>query len=189
MRSRVAVAGAVLVALTGGPARPDGLALPTLALQPAPDPSLWSGLHVGTEVSAVSGRRGAGGGFGGAVTAGYDRAFANRFVLGVEGATGRTPFAFGAAHGFDFAQAEVRLGYDMGRAMPFVTGGVALLKPDLGPGLGSLGGADSLNALVNGTSRLKAAATVGAGVDYAVTDDLHVGVAVSLTQAPAPLAR
>lgn len=64
---------------------------------------------------------------------------------------------------------------------------MALLKRDLGPGVGLAGAGDAFNDLVNGTAHLKAAATAGVGVDYAVTDDLHVGVAVSVTQAPAPL--
>ncbi len=163
--------------------------LPTLALEPAPTPSIWTGLSIGTEVFGISGSHGVKGGFGGAVTAGYDREFANNIVLGVGGAVGYTPFAFtnSRARGFDFAQTDVRVGYDLGRLMPYVTGGVALLKPTLGTGLGAFNASDSFNDLVNGSRDLKAVGTVGAGVEYAITNNLHVDVAVSVTQTPALL--
>lgn len=185
MRTAVMPTMAVLVA-----AAVPASAAEVLAVQPAPAPSIWAGWHVGTEVVAVSGGWGTRGGFGAAVDVGYDRAFANHLVLGVEGATGYTPFSFAnSRHGFDFARLDGQLGYDMGRVMPFVTAGVVVLKPDLRLRSGSLNAGESLNALVNGTANAQAAATVGAGVDYALTNNLHVGVAVSVTQVPALLAQ
>ena len=75
-------------------ARAQGLpavTLPTLALDPAPTPSIWHGLSVGAEVVAVSSKHG--GGFGGDVFAGYDRAFDNNVVVGIRGSTGTSPLA------------------------------------------------------------------------------------------------
>ena len=102
-------------------------------------------------------------------------------------AAGYTPALFAAdgVRGFDFAQADAKLGYDLGRFLPYVTGGVALLRPVLRPGSGLPGPGNAFNDLLNGTATLKAATTVGAGVDYAVTGNLTVGVAVSVTQVPA----
>ncbi len=189
MQHRVTIIAAAVIAAASPAARAaEAPALPTLALQPAPSPSPWNGLSVGTEVFGVSGGHGVKGGFGAAATADYAHAFANTIVLGVGGAAGYTPGLFAGAgiRGFDFAQADVKLGYDMGRVLPYVTGGVALLKPVLRPGSGLPGPGDAFNDLVNGTANLKAAATVGAGVDYAVTNNLTVGLAVSVTQVPAP---
>ncbi len=185
MVSKLALAVCACLGLCAS-AQADGLALPILALDPQPAPSIWSGFHVGTEVFAISGSRGVKGGFGGAVEAGYDHEFANNIVLGVEGSTGFTPYHLlnSRVRGFDYAAVDAKLGYDMGRLMPFVTAGVVLAKPNTGPGLGSFAADQSFNNLFNNSSGLKGAATVGAGVEYAVTNNLHVSVAVSVTKAP-----
>ncbi len=101
--------------------------LPLLALNPAglaDTPSRWSGFYVGSEVFAVSGSGGLKGGVGGAAEAGYNHAFSNNVVLGVNTAVGYAPSLFRRSRysGFDFATADVRVGYDMGRLMPYVTG-------------------------------------------------------------------
>ena len=162
-------------------------ALPTLALDPQPPSSIWNGLYVGTEIVGVSsrgfGRKGAHGGFGGAILAGYDHEFANNIVLGVQASAGYMPlaFPFGRARGYNYAATDVKVGYDMGRWMPYLTTGVVLAKPNTGPGMGYIA-SDSVNDLINGTANLKAAARVGAGVEYAITNTLHVGVAVSFAR-------
>ncbi len=63
----------------------------------------------------------------------------------------------------------------MGRLTPFATGGIALAK---GTNFG--GGLPDANATINGLfgpGGYRAIGVVGAGVDYAVTNNLHVGVA------------
>lgn len=158
-------------------------------LQPKPqEPSIWSGLYVGSEVFAVSGK-GVKGGFGGSGFIGYDRAFANDVVVGVQANAGYSPSLarWGGARGFDFASANVKIGYDLGRFKPFVTGGVTLAKPDV-IGRGFTTPTDSVNDLFDSTSSVKAFGTVGAGVDYAVTDKLTVGVSVSARTGRGPLA-
>ena len=154
--------------------------LPALALDPAPPPSLWTGLYVGTEVTAVA-RRGSKGVFGGGVYAGYDREFADGIVLGLRGSTGFAPgwSSRGSFKGVDYAATDVKVGYDMGRVLPFVTAGIALAKPHVGPGVGYLG-SESFNTLINGSNDLHALTRVGAGVDIAITDNLTLGVAVSM---------
>jgi opacity protein-like surface antigen len=158
--------------------------LPTFALAPAPTStrqSPWTGFYVGSEVFAVS-RKGAKGLVGGGVYAGYNHEFANRVVLGVQAGTGFAPYSFSRSplKGFDYATANVKVGYDMGRWMPYVTTGVVLTKPVGTPGPGYVSAADSASDLFNSSHDVKAAATVGAGVDYAVTSNLRVGVSASV---------
>jgi outer membrane immunogenic protein len=155
---------------------------PTFTLpQPAPpqEPSIWNGLYVGSEMFVVSGK-GVKGGAGGAGLIGYDHAFANNLVLGIQASAGYSPALFqqGVVRGFDYASANVKFGYDMGRIMPFVTAGVALARPDV-IGRGFTTPTDSINGLFDASTNVRAIGTVGAGVDYAVTDKLTVGVSVS----------
>jgi opacity protein-like surface antigen len=161
-----------------------GPRLPSLALDPQPAPtsaSPWSGFHIGSEVFAFSGK-GVKGGVGGGLVAGYDHEFSNNFVIGIDAATGYAPFPFrhGPFKGYDYAATSVKIGYDMGRFMPFVTTGVVLARPNTGAGGGYVSATESASDLFNSSSRLQGAATVGAGFDYAVTDKLHMGLAISV---------
>ena len=164
--------------------------LPTLALDPSPPPSLWTGLYVGTEIFAIS-AKGHKGLIGGAVDAGYNREFANNIVLGVKGSTGFSPGwgwgRHGTFKGFDYAETSALVGYDMGRLMPYVTAGLVLDKAHFGPGNG-FQGMDSFNNLFNERGDLQAAGRVGAGVVYAVTPDIHVGLEVSVVNGGTPAA-
>ncbi len=143
------------------------------------EPSFWNGLYVGSEMFVVSGK-GAKGGVGGGGVMGYDRAFPDNVVLGVEASAGYSPALFSqrSFSGFDYASANIRVGYDMGRWMPFVTTGVVLVKPDMA-GRGFVSPADSFNGLFDQSASIKGFATMGAGVDYAITDKLKVGVEIS----------
>ena len=183
MAARLFLASAALGGLFG-PAAAEELAAPSLPLfaqnlQPKPqEPSIWSGLYVGSEVFAISGK-GVKGGFGGAGFVGYDHVFANDVVVGVRADVGYSPSLgrWGAARGFDFASTNVSVGYEMGRLKPFVTAGVALAKPDV-IGRGFTTPTDAFNDLFDQTASVKGYGTVGAGFDYAVTDKLSVGVTV-----------
>jgi outer membrane immunogenic protein len=180
MAARLFLASAALGGLFG-PVAAEELAassLPLFAqtLQPKPqERSVWSGLYVGSEVFAISGK-GVKGGFGGAGFIGYDHVFANDVVVGVRADAGYSPSLarWGAARGFDFASTNVSVGY----FKPFVTAGVALVKPDV-IGRGFTTPSDAFNDLFDSTAGVKAYGTVGAGLDYAVTDKLSVGVTVS----------
>ena len=184
MRARFSVLLVVAGAALSNAALADTLpaiTLPTLALEPSPTPSIWHGLSVGAEVLAVSSRHG--GGVGGDVFASYDRAFDNGVVLGIRGSTGVLP-AWGSGRFFkrlDFAATDIRVGYQMGRLTPFLTAGLALARPRLGAGLDAAGDG-TLNAVLNGAGETRALTRVGAGVDYAVTDRLTIGVGVQAVQ-------
>ncbi len=150
--------------------------LPSLAADPDTQAPNWKGFYVGTEV-AVASFKGVKGAVGGDVFAGYDRRFDDNVVLGVRFSTGYSPWMFpgGAIRGFDFAETGVKLGYEMGRLTPYVVTGVALARPtNFGGGLANLG--DSLNGVFGGPGALQAVGTAGVGFDYAVTDNLHVGL-------------
>jgi opacity protein-like surface antigen len=153
--------------------------LPSLAMDPQAS-SPWTGLYVGSEVMAAF-AKGSKPGFGGAAFAGYNREFENNLVIGVQGSTGYAPYLFthGPSRGFDFAESNVMVGYDMGRFMPYVTAGIALAKPNSFGVPAFTGAADSMNSLFSSGGDLRAFGTVGAGFDYAVTDKLTFGMAVT----------
>ena len=159
------------------------VALPTLALDPASPQSIWTGLYAGSQVFVLS-RKGQHAGVGGEVYAGYDREFANNVVLGVQASTGYSPafFAHGPVKGFNYAATDVKVGYDMGRWEPYLTIGVVLAKPNVRPGGIDLG-PEAVNHLFdNAGGSLEAAGRVGVGVNYAVTNNLHVGLSVSVSK-------
>jgi opacity protein-like surface antigen len=159
--------------------------LPTFAQNPPAERSAgpWSGLVVGSEIFGVSGK-GVKGGFGGDGFIGFDRALDNNLFVGLRASAGYSPAftGFGPSTGFDFAMTGVKIGYDAGRWKPYVVGGLGLAKTN-SVGLNGLPNAgDSINNLFTGGSRVKPVTAVGAGVDYAVTDRLTVGVSVSAVQ-------
>lgn len=148
--------------------------LPSMALDPQVPESIYHGLYVGTEIFGVAGH-GIKGGIGGDVYAGYDRALGNGLLVGLQGTTGYAPSLFGrpGLKGFDFGEASARVGYDMGRLTPFVTGGLLVARPVTGPGLAG-NTTDSVNDLMNGSGNLYAAPRVGAGFAYALTGNTTV---------------
>jgi opacity protein-like surface antigen len=152
--------------------------LPTLALDPQA-PSPWAGLYVGSEVTAAF-AKGAKPGFGGAGFVGYNHEFSNNLVIGFQGSAGYAPFVFAHSpyRGFDFGEADMKVGYDMGRFMPYVTAGVVLAKPNSFGVPTYTGATDSMNALFGPGGDLRGYGTVGAGFDYAVTDKLTFGMEV-----------
>jgi opacity protein-like surface antigen len=163
--------------------------VPTLARDPQsfsphafdlPAVSPWTGFYVGSEISALS-RKGARGLVGGAAFVGYNREFDDKVVLGVETSAGFMPYLLSHSRtpGFDFATTKLKLGYDMGRLMPFVSAGVILAKPQTDPGLGFINASDSVNHLFSSTAHVTVFSTIGAGFDYALTNNLSVGLAVS----------
>jgi opacity protein-like surface antigen len=170
--------------------------LPSFALEPqplspspqSPSPSPWTGFYAGSEVFAISGK-GVKHGAGGAAFAGYNREFDNNLVIGVEASTGFAPSTFrhGPYTGYEFAATNVKLGYDMGRLMPFVTAGFAFAKPDIRSGGGYLSATESANDLFGSPSNLRVLGNVGAGFDYQVTNNLSVGVAVSAGTGHGPI--
>jgi len=169
------------------------IATPALAADLSPLPTepaayTWTGLYVGAEAGYAWGNStydGAGspagppfistsldpkGGFGGAYV-GYNYQFNGNYVVGVEAdanfadVKGDNTFAVfpGVVASGDlewFGSARLRAGYAFDRFLPFVTGGVAI---------GRYSGTE------NGTlenSETMVGWTAGAGLEYAVTDNL-----------------
>lgn len=157
--------------------------LPTLAAAP-PGASPWAGLYAGTQVFAIGGSH-IKGVVGGGGYIGYDHEFDNRVVVGIVASSGvaRGPVGYGGFNGFDYAGTAVKIGYDMGRVMPYAFAGVDLAKPTFRGNGGFRGAADGFNGLLSGSSRgLGSFTTVGAGVDYKLTDGITVGVEVGRVQ-------
>ena len=159
----------------------DQPALPTFAFAaPPPEQSPWTGLYVGTQVFAVSGGKGVRGGVGGGGYAGYNRELANNWVIGVEAGAGYTPSFLKASpfRGYNYAEATARIGYDMGRLMPFVTIGGGVLRPN-GRSLGGFTDTtNSMNDLFNSTGDLRGYGTAGAGFAYKLTPNTTVELEV-----------
>ncbi|WP_129221213.1 outer membrane protein [Lichenibacterium ramalinae] len=154
--------------------------LPGMALDPQVPESIYHGLYIGSEIVGVGGR-GIKGGIGGYVYAGYDRVLSNGMLLGLQGTTGYTPSVWGrpGLKGFDFGEASAQVGYPMGRVTPFVTAGLLVARPVVGPGL--VGGTtDSVNDLMNGAGNLYAAPRVGAGFAYALTGNTTLAFDVTV---------
>jgi opacity protein-like surface antigen len=166
----------LLAALVAAPAFADpALTIPAAPIDPNPSPSLWNGAYVGSGVTfaAAKGQKGQ---VGGDVFAGYDKTFANNFVIGVRFDTGYSPFLTpsGRFRGFDFAMGEVKLGYDFGRVSPYVFagGGIARATNFSSPFPDA---ATAVNGAF-GTGPGFGVATFGAGVDYHITNNITVGV-------------
>jgi opacity protein-like surface antigen len=149
--------------------------LPSLAADPMTQAPNWSGFYVGAGIDVVS-FKGAKAQAGGDVFGGYDHRFANNVVLGVRFSTGYSPWAFpgGPYRGFSFGEADVKLGYAMGRLTPYVIAGAALARPSYGADFGDL--SQSVNGLFAGPGAVQAVGTAGVGFDYAVTNNVTVGL-------------
>ena len=151
----------------------------------------WTGLYVGLNgggwinnsrmdtIAGVSGKLGGGGGLIGG-TLGYNWQTASRVVIGVETdldyrtkATVTPPFSASSSTNDGYlGTVRGRLGYGFDRALIYVTGGLAY------------GNAAAPNAIVslplgvagfrNGSANLQAGWTVGAGAEFAVTNNWSV---------------
>lgn len=162
--------------------------LPSLAADPQTQAPNWKGFYVGTGVIGAF-AKGSKSAFGGEVFAGYDHRFDDNVVLGVRFSTGYSPWLFPGApmQGFDFAASEVKVGYEMGALTPYLVGGVALARPTNYAG-GFANMSDSVNGLFSGPGALQAAGVAGVGFDYAVTNNLHVGLEATVVNGAAGFA-
>ena len=161
---------------THSPALPLFATAPGLATKA---PSFWQGFYAGTELFAIS-RKGAKGQTGGGGYIGYNHPFTNNVVVGLKAGAGYAPSLYqrSGVSGFDYASTSVKLGYDLGRLMPYVTAGAVIARPtSFGGGFGST--SESINSLTGPGGGAKTFATIGAGFDYALTSKITVGVGVS----------
>jgi opacity protein-like surface antigen len=153
------------------------------ALTPAVDASAsnpWSGLYVGTGISAWGGK-GVKGGVGGEGYLGFDHTFDNGVVVGVRAASGYEPFLLATPSGFTrftgtaFAGGEATVGYRMGQFTPYLIAGVDLARPTAFAGA-ALSPLDALNSAFSGPGAVQAVGTVGMGFTYQVTPNFSVGL-------------
>jgi outer membrane immunogenic protein len=153
-------------------------------LEAAAEKNPWTGLTMGSEVMGVSGMgRGSRGGFGGDFFLGYNKEFDNNIVLGVRGSVGALPGVSNyGPRGYNFGMADMKLGYDMGRFMPYVTVGVGMASASNGFA-NPTGGLNNVNNLFSHSGQSVTLTRVGAGFDYAVTNNLHIGMEASVIQA------
>ena len=141
-------------------------------------PNPWSGLYVGTGVSAWGGK-GVKGGFGGEGYIGYDHAFDNGVILGVRASSGYEPGLWSTPRGFTqftgtaFAGGEAVVGYRMGQVTPYLIAGVDLARPT---NFGSFSPLDAANTVFSGPGAVQAVGTVGMGVTYQVTPNFSMGI-------------
>jgi hypothetical protein len=135
----------------------------------------WHGFYVGSGVTA-SFAKGAKSAWGGDAFAGYDHRFESGLVLGAQFSTGYMPWASSNPmyKGFDYAEAGVKVGYEMGRVTPFLTTGVAFAKGSNFAGAPDPG--SSFNALFGGPGGTQALGYAGAGVEYQINDKMRIGV-------------
>ncbi len=158
-----------------------GFALPPTAAPQKPDP--WKGLTLGTDVFAISGLgKGTRSGFGAEGFIGYDHAFDNHVLLGLRGSAGYLPgIVQGGPAGYNFGMLDAKLGYNMGRLTPWVAlgGGIAKASPLAAttPNVGT-----SLNSLFADSQKGATFTRASAGFDYALTNNLTVGMSVGVLQ-------
>lgn len=166
-----------------------GSSLPMLALAPAvsgaPGPIGQSatrfGFYSGIDKFGFSGSGMPGSGFGGtSAFAGYNQRLTEKFFVDFRTSSGFAPGIFqrGQINGYDLSGASVKFGYDMGRFTPFVAASFTAASPIVA---GNPFGGPVLpyNNLFNTAPTARTAARIGAGFDFAVTDNLKFGFGVS----------
>jgi hypothetical protein len=154
--------------------------LPSLAVDPQVESPWQHGLYVGSEVSFTA-AKGVKGMAGGAGYMGYNREFTNGVVLGIQASAGYAPFAIQNSRfrGADFVGATASVGYDMGRLTPFLMTSVDFARSSQFEH-GFSGGTDAINNFLNGGGNTSTFGSVGAGFNYAITNNLSVGMAVNV---------
>jgi len=180
IRSVLAIALLCAAARTASAADPFASAPPVSTTDPSADASFWHGLHVGSEVFASAGSHKTGG-FGAAAFAGYDHQFDNSVILGVDVGVGRGLYHIGSSgvRGYDFATTSVKVAYPVGQFTPFVGGYGVFARPDSTPAAFA-SPFDTANNLFSSGPGLRASGGVTAGFDYAINNNLSVGMLMSV---------
>ena len=115
---------------------------------------------------------------------GYDFRIGPKYLVGVETTTAfaATSGLLGYSSGFDASRTTMKFGYDMGRFKPFVMSGYTQIGPSFGAPFAAFGGAGAVPTVGAPFAATAHAATVGAGFDYAVTNNLSFGMSLQATQ-------
>lgn len=111
----------------------------------------------------------------------FGKTFDDKSFVAMRSSSGFLPTLAGPglARGYQFSSTQLKAGYNLGRFRPYVTANFSSLRADrIGGGAVSLPGTfyNPANTGVNTQSF----ATIGAGVDFAITNNLSVGVGVSV---------
>ena len=113
---------------------------------------------------------------------GYDFLIGQKLLVGVDTKTGfaATEGLLGFSSGLDASRTGMKFGYDMGRFKPFVMSSFTDLRPAFGAGFaGPVGGLAGAGSPFAPSTKIS---TVGAGFDFAITDQLSLGMSVSASQ-------
>ncbi len=153
-----------------------------------PEWNPWSGLYVGTGISAWGGK-GVKGGVGGDAFLGYDHVFENGVVAGIRASSGYEPFLWATPNGSlqftgtAYAGGSALVGYQMGRLTPYVIAGVDLARPTRFRSLSAL---DNVDAVFSGPGAVQAVGAVGVGAIYRFNNNFSFGVEAIVQHANAP---
>ncbi len=117
-----------------------------------------------------------------ALPAGYDVSLGKGLFLGVRNLSDTAPgFSMGALAPMGFSGSQVKLGFNMGGALtPYVSVAQGMARSPFS-GMSSLTGG-YMAAPGNPFTTTATTTTVGAGFDYALTNNITLGVGVSATQ-------
>ena len=114
-----------------------------------------------------------------------------KFSLGVQTTSGFVSglsmpggFSPGISRGLEYSSTQVKLDYNMGRLSPFITAGASSIRsasPALNfPGLNIPASAGLTSGPGPGNAPSKSFVNVGAGFNYAVSNQLTIGIAASV---------
>jgi opacity protein-like surface antigen len=116
---------------------------------------------------------------------GYSYRMGKNLLVGIDTRSGfasGSPFGgFGA--GLDYSSTNVKVGYDMGALRPYVTAGFGEMRSSTFGGSTFTPASNTFQSPSNPFATTTNVTTVGAGFDYAITNNLTLGLGISATQA------
>ncbi len=120
--------------------------------------------------------------FSNGTSLGYAGKIDDKVLLGIQSSSGNFPFALSGTplNTVEYSATNVRLGYDMGKFTPYVASSIATAKPAFGPGAGFTSPFEINTNLQNPAFNQRTSASVGAGFNYSVTDNIHIGAGVNI---------
>ena len=113
--------------------------------------------------------------------AGYYRAFKNKSFADIRVRSGFAPSVSlgNSAGGYDFTSVNLKAGYNLGRFQPFVMARFGAANSNGFRGAGFIPNDNAARYFFSGPQTSASFVQVGAGFNYAVTNNITLGVAVS----------
>ena len=158
--------------------------LPSFASNPqafAPGAANWNALIPAQGFySFSSGGAGSNSSYG--AFGGYAHKFSNNVFLDIRGGSGYAPTLFQrqGMQGFDYASTQFKIGYDLGRVRPYISGNFGVANPVSNNPFALPG--SNFNAVMNPMQGQRSFTSVGTGFDIAVTNKLSFGAGVYISQ-------